>query len=185
MLPDIERKFDASADEAREWFSNEIAGLRTGRVTVNLVEAIPVEHYGARTPLNGLAAITGIDARTLQIAPWDETAIPAIEKALTDAQLGVNPSVDGKMIRLSFAMLTEEMREQTVKQLHKKAEETRVRLRQARDEALGATKRAKQDGDLTEDDMYAAKKDLGAKIDELNTAIDATVKTKEDDIRQI
>lgn len=184
-LEDAYKKFDAAAKEGKEWFAQEIANLRTSRVTPNLVESIQVEHYGARTPLNGLASIANTDARTLVISPWDKGAIPAIEKAVTNAQLGVNPTVDGQVVRLAFPSLNEEMREETVKQLHKKAEEARIRLRQARDEALNMIKQDKTDGNLTEDDFYQGKEELDKRIDQTNNDIQALVDKKEADIRQV
>ena len=177
--------FSESAEEAVSWLTGEIAGLRTTRVAPALVEGISIEHYGTRTPLSGLASISSADARTLVIAPWDESAIVPIEKAVTDAQLGVNPSVDGKVIRLAFPSLTEEMRQQTTKQLHQKAEEARVRLRKARDDALGAIKREQKAGDLTEDDLYDGKKELDTRIDTKNKEIEELVTKKEAEISQI
>jgi ribosome recycling factor len=179
------QEFDTEAKEALEWFQGEISGLRTGRVTPALVEKIQAEHYGARTPLKGLATISSSDGRTLMIAPWDEAAIPTIEKALTDAQLGVNPTVDGNVIRLGFPSLTEEMRQQTIRQLNSKAEETRVRLRKARDEALNGIKREQKSGNLTEDDMYDGKKELNERIDSRNKDIEDIVEKKEADISQM
>src|SRR5688572_13510979 len=107
-LDDSYKHFKAAHTEAVGWLQKEISSLRTGRVKTNLIESLPVEHYGARTPLQGLASISSSDPRTLVISPWDPTALPAIEKAITAAQLGVQPIVDGKLIRLSFPSLTEE-----------------------------------------------------------------------------
>ncbi len=179
------KHFEQARGEALDWFRNEIVGLRTGRVKTGLIETIQVEHYGARTPLKGVASITLSDARTIVITPWDPTAVPAIEKAVTGANLGVQPIVDGKIIRVAFPSLSEEMREQTVKQLHKKAEEARVRLRKARDESLSQLKTDKQSSDITEDDFYDGKKKLDDMIDEQNKAIAEIIEQKEAEIRTI
>lgn len=179
------KHFAEAQDSAQEWFTGEIAGLRTGRVKTNMVADLPVEHYGARTPLQGVANLALTDARTITISPWDPSAIPAIEKALIAAQVGAQPIVEGKIVRLSFPMLNEEMREKTIKTLHTKAEETRRRLRQSRDEALAILKADKQGSDITEDDFYEGKKKLDAMIDEANHAIEATLKKKEEEIRTI
>jgi len=178
-------KFDAAAEEALQWWQGEIKALRTSRVTPGTVNDIPVEHYGARMPLQGMANINSLDARTLQITPWDASAIASIEKALTEAQLGALPIVDGKLIRLSFPQMSEEVREATVKKLHKKAEETRIRLRQARDESLSQLTHEKKEGDLPEDDFYGGKKELDARIDAANKKIEEHVKAREAEIRTV
>lgn len=184
-LQDIYDIFEEASKETREWFGQEIAGMRTGRVTPDIVENIPVEYYGARTPLNGLASISNSDARSLVISPWDAGAAGAIEKALTEANLGVQPNLDGEIIRLVFPSLTEEMREQTIKRLHNKAEEARVRLRQARDEALKLLKEEKEAGRETEDDFYDGKKKLDEMIDAANAEVEKIADKKEEDIKVI
>lgn len=178
-------KFNEARELALNWFTNEIAGLRTGRVKTAVVEALTVEHYGVRTPLQGLASLALSDARTIVISPWDPTALAAIEKAITEAGLGVSPVVDGKIIRLAFPSLTAEMREQTIKLLHKKAEEARVKLRQARDESLSLLKKDKEVSDITEDDFYDGKKQLDQLIDQANSSILEIVDKKEAEIRTV
>jgi ribosome recycling factor len=184
-LDDAYSKFEQSAAEALEWFKTEIAHLRTGRVTPDAVTNIMVEHYGARTPLQGLASITSIDARTLVISPWDPSAMAAIEKAIITAEVGVQPAVDGKIIRLAFPMLTEEMRETVVKKLNKTAEEAKVRLRRGRDEALGQLKSEMQSSDITEDDFYSGREELNKRIAAANEEIDSLTKSKEEEIKQV
>lgn len=184
-LKDAYNLFDEGSQETLDWFSQEIAGLRTGRVAPDMVTSVQVEHYGARSPLNALAGVSSSDARTLVVSPWDPSSTHSIEKALTEADLGVTPVVDGEIIRLSFPSLTEEVREQTIKTLHKKAEEARVRLRQARDGALKVIKDEKEAGDLTEDDFYDGRSELDKKIATANATIDETVKTKEQEVRAV
>lgn len=184
-LSDIYEMFEGEKKETVEWFAGEIAGVRTGRVTPDLVERVPVEHYGSRTPLNGLASVSNSDARTLVVSPWDAGAAVAIEKALTQADLGVQPNLDGNIIRLVFPSLTEEMREQTVRQLHNKVEEARVRLRQSRDEALKLLREEKEAGNETEDDFYDGKKKLDEMIDEANAEIEQLADKKEEDIKVV
>lgn len=177
--------FEALATEALAWFEGEISHLRTGRVTPEAVLHLSVEHYGARTPLQGVASVSSTDARTLVISPWDTSAIPAIEKAIVDAQLGAQPIVDGKLIRLSFPMLNEEMREVTVKKLHKIAEDARIRLRRSRDEAIQHMKADKEKGAITEDDFYAGRRELDERIKKANGTIEGLVEKKEEEIRSI
>lgn len=177
--------FESNKNETLNWYTDEIAGIRSGRVTPNLVNNVNVEHYGTRTPLNGLASINNSDARTLIVSPWDKGAMQPIEKALTEADLGVMPSVDGEIIRIVFPSLTEEAREKTIKQLHHKTEEARVRLRQARDESLKEIKKEKEQGDITEDDFYDSKEQLDKLIDQANDELEATEEKKKNDIKAI
>lgn len=177
--------FEEAAKETEEWLLKELAGLRTGRVTPDLVNSIQVEFYGSRTPLNGLASVSNSDARTLVVSPWDKGTAAAIEKAIVEADLGIQPVVEGEIIRLVFPSLTDEVRERTMKQLHNKAEEARVRLRQARDEGIKMQKEQKEKGELTEDDLFAGKKSLDEKIGERNTRIESAVEKKEEDIASV
>lgn len=184
-LQDAYKLFEEKAEEARDWFLKEVIKVRTGRVTTDLVNSLFIDYYGTRTPLQGVASVSSSDARTLVIAPWDASAISAIEKAVTQAQLGVQPVVDGKVIRLSFPSLNEEMREASVKMLHKMAEDARIRLRRGRDEALSILTNKKKLGDITEDDFYDGRKKLDEMIDGANKEIAELVERKENEIRTI
>lgn len=177
--------FEAAQIEAEEWLQNEVGTLRTGRVKPDLVDGVVVELYGARTPLKGVASIAVSDARTMVISPWDPAALAPIKKAITEADLGVQPTEDGRVLRLSFPSLTEERREQTIKMLHKKAEEARVKLRRGRDEALSMLKTEKQDSDITEDDFYEGREKLDKLIDDANKTIDELISKKEEEIRTV
>lgn len=182
---DFQKLFLEEKAESLDWFRQEIVGLRTGRVKPDLVENVQVEHYGSRSPLKALAGVGNTDARTLLVSPWDAGANNAIAKAITDAQVGATPNIDGNVIRLVFPSLTEESRENTIKQLHKKSEEVRVRLRQSRDEALKMVKEGKESGDLTEDDFYEEKKMLDDLIIKANLEVEEIVNRKEIEIREI
>lgn len=184
-LPAAYTHFDQGKAEAIAWLQQEIAHLRTGRAKPALVENVTVEHYGTRMPLKGVASIANSDARTLMVSPWDPQAIPAIEKALTVAALGTQPIVDGAIVRLVFPQLTTELRERTVKLLHQKAEEARIRCRIARDEAMKILQTDKQNGALSEDDFYIGKEDLQKSIEETNEVIAGIVTAKEEEIRTV
>lgn len=184
-LQDAYDTFDLGKEEALEWFQGEIVGLRSGRVKPDAVTKVQVEHYGTRSPLQTLAGVSNIDARTLLITPYDPSSVKAIEKAITEANLGVNPSVDGNVVRLAFPSLTAEIREQTVRQLHKKAEEARIRLRQTRDEALKMIKDEKENDSLPEDDFYNGKEKLDEMIGKANDDIEGVMKKKEAEITTI
>lgn len=184
-LQDAYDTFELGKEEVLEWLTHEVAGLRSGRVKPDIVTKLQVEHYGTRNPLQSLAGVSSIDARTLTISPYDPSAVRAIEKAIADADLGVNPVVDGHIIRLSFPSLTQEVRERTVKQLHAKAEEARIRLRQTRDEALKTIKEEKEEGTVTEDDFYTGKETLDEMIQAANKDIEQLVKKKEEEVRAL
>lgn len=184
-LKDAYQHFDDAVKEALDWFRGEVSKLRTGRVTTDLISNIQVEHYGTRTPLNGLASVASSDARTLVVSPWDPSALSSIERALTLAQLGVMPTVDGKIIRLAFPMLSEETRKQTVKTLNQKAEEARVRLRRGRDDALSQITHEKREGDLPEDEFFKGKEELDSKIAKANTELEAIIERKEAEIMTV
>lgn len=184
-LAEAYKKFDLVAAETAEWFQTEVVKLRTGRITPDIVASLQVEHYGTRTPLNGLASISSSDARTLVVSPWDASALPAIERAITVAQLGLMPIADGKILRLSFPALNEETRKRTIKALHQKAEEARIRLRRGRDDGLSLITREKKDGDLPEDDFYKGKEELDSKIAKTNAALEAVIEKKEKEIMTI
>lgn len=168
-----------------ERFRKDTGALRTGRVTPDLVESIPVEAYGSRSPLNSLASVSSSDARTLVISPFDKNIMSDIEKAVTNANLGVNPTTDSSIIRLAFPSMTEESRQRTIKVLHGKAEEARVRLRQGRDEALKGLKDDKEKNDITEDDFYDGKKKLDELIAKANDEVALLTKKKEEEITTI
>ena len=184
-IHEVYSAFKSEREEATTWLEHEIVSLRTGRVTPRLVERILVEHYGTRTPLHGLASISNLDARTLVVQPWDAAAVTSIEKALVDANIGVNPTVDREVIRLVFPGMTDEMRQQQLKKLHAIAEETRVRFRQARDEALKELKTGKERGDLTEDDFYEGREELDDLINQANQAVEKIVTRKKEDIAAV
>lgn len=138
--------------KAVEAFVKDLGGFRTGRASASLVERVTVEHYGAMTPLNQMAGISVPENTLLVIQPWDKTAIPAIEKALNNAQLGMTPAVDGGVIRLRVPAMTEERRKDLVKQMGKRAEEARVEIRNVRRDEQEAVKKAEKAKEIGEDD---------------------------------
>lgn len=185
MATDVKPIFEEAKMQALEWFQGEVSGLRSSRVKPDLVTSIQVEAYGSRSPLQSVASVSNSDARTLVVSPYDKNTIGDIERAITDANLGVQPVNDGQVIRLVFPSLTDEVRQQTIKLLHNKAEEARVKLRQGRDEAVRALKQQKEAGDATEDDFYDGKKELDELIEKANADVEAAVEKKEQDIATI
>lgn len=184
-IKEAKKVFETSHGDAMGWLRQEVAGLRSGVVKPDTVAGVQVEAYGSRTPLQSVASISSSDARTLVVSPYDKNMIRDIEKAITAANLGVQPTVDSEIIRLTFPSLTEEVRTQTIRLLHNKAEEARVRMRQARDEALKSLKQEKEKGGITEDDFYNAREELDKLIAKANDEISDVVTRKEKEISTI
>lgn len=184
-LKNAKDAFEDSHAEAMDWLRQEIATLRSGQVKPDIVTNLQVEAYGSRSPLQSIASILSSDARTLIISPYDKNMIRDIEKAITAANLGVQPTVDSEVIRLTFPSLTEEVREQTIRLLHNKAEEAKVRMRQGRDEALKSLKQEKEKSTITEDDFYTAREELDKLISKANDEIAGIIERKEKEISTI
>lgn len=177
--------FEQSRLEAFEWFTQEISGLRSGRVKPILVEDIQVDVYGMKQPIKSLASVSNLDARTLTVSPWDKSTVAAIDKAITEANIGVRPTIDGSVLRLGFPSLTEEVRMQTIKTLNAKAEETRIRMRKGRDEAIKMLKNEKEASTISEDDFYGGKKHLDELIGKAQEELQERVSAKETEIKTI
>jgi len=163
---------DERMSRAVEAFGKDLGGFRTGRASASLVEHITVDHYGAKTPLNQMAGISVPENTLLVVQPWDPTAIPAIEKALNNAQLGMTPAVDGNIIRLRVPSMTEERRRDLVKQMGKRTEEARIEIRNARRDEQEAIKKLEKGKEIGEDDarrrLEALQKATDAKIAEID-----------------
>ncbi len=169
-------------DKSLEFLSKEFAGIQMGRASAGLVEGIEVETYGARQPLRNIAQIAIPDPRSIAITPWDKSVLGAIEKAIRDSNLGLSPVNDGHSIRLNIPPLTEESRKETVKVVHKMAEEAKITVRQARHDAM---EKIKNDDALSEDDERREEKHLQEKVDEMNKKIEEHAKKKEHEVMTI
>ena len=141
-------------------FKEELSGLRTGRATIALIENLPVVCYGSSMQLKSLASLRATDARTLVIDPWDKGLIKDIEKAIMEARLGVNPTVDGVILRLSFPELTTEARKQVVRVLHEKEEETKIASRQLREKIRESIAAKEQAHEIGEDERFRMQGEL-------------------------
>jgi ribosome recycling factor len=164
---------------------SELSTLRAGRANPQLVERIMVDYYGTPTPINQLGNISTPEARMLVIAAWDNKAIPAIEKAIQKSDLGINPSNDGKVIRLMFPELTEERRKELVKVVRKKGEESKVAIRAIRRDVNEQIKKEKKDSQITEDDQKHLEEKAQKLTDELIKEIDSILAAKEKEILSV
>jgi ribosome recycling factor len=161
---------------------NELKRVRTGRASLSLLDGIRVDYYGTQTPLNQMASLSVPESRLIVIQPWDVSAIKGIEKAILKSDLGLTPSSDGKLIRISIPPLTEERRKELVKVVSKMCEEHKVATRNIRRDANELLKGFKKDGDIAEDDAFKAQDQVQKVTDEFITRIDDIYKTKEKEI---
>lgn len=173
---DAERRMDGAVEHVRR----ELAGVRTGRASVNLLDSVRVEAYGAQMPLNQVASLSVPESTLIVAAPFDPSQITAIENAIRNANLGLNPSNDGKIVRVPVPTLTDERRKEMSRLVHKLAEEGRTSVRQVRRDTNDALKRLLRNHELSEDDERRALDDIQKltddhvrKIDDLQKAKDA------------
>lgn len=166
-------------------FKDDISSLRTGRVSPSLVENIVVESYGTKTELLQLASVTTPEPQSIIIKPWDKNILSSIEKALNQSDINVNPVVDGDLVRLNFPPLTEESRKELVKTLHKKAEESRIRLRNNREKIREEIISLEKNKEISEDQKFSALKDLDEVVKDYNDKIKQISEAKEKEIMTI
>ncbi len=172
-------------DQSLEHLDRELTAIRTGRASPAVVESIPIDCYGSRTPLQQLAAITAPEPRLLVIQPWDPSIIKDIEKSLSVSSLGISPVVDGKIIRLPFPTMTEERRRELSKIVQEKAEQTRVRIRGIRENELKRLRQSERDGQLSEDELTLTTKQLQVLIDETVAKVATATEQKIKEIETI
>lgn len=186
MDPDeILLETEASMEKGFEYMQHEFAAVRTGKASPALVENIDVEAYGAQMKLKQLAVITTPEPRLLVIQPFDGSTTKDIEKAIKESKLGINPIVDGKIIRLPIPALSEERRKDLVKGIKQMAEEARVRVRSSRRDGIDTLKKAQKDGKITEDDLTNYEKEIQKLTDGFSKKIDEAIALKEADILKV
>jgi len=170
--------------ETEEWLARELSGVRTGRAAPSLFDGLKPEAYGARTPLRELASVSVEDARTLRIIPWDMGLLKAIEKAITEANLGVGIASDDQGLRVSFPELTGERRTQLLKIAGEKTETAKVTLRSHRTDALKSLESAEKEGGMGKDDVTRLKAEVQKLIDAGNDSLAKMLERKESEIAQ-
>jgi ribosome recycling factor len=180
-LREADQKMGKSVDSTREDF----AAIRAGRATPSMFSKITADYYGTPTPLQQLATFTAPEARIILIAPYDQSAIAAIEKAVRDSDLGVNPANDGKVLRCVFPELTEERRKEYIKLARGKAEDGKVSVRNVRRTAKQGLEKLEKDGEVGKDDVAGAEKRLDAMTKKHTDAIDDLLKHKEAELLEV
>ena len=186
MDPDeIMLEAEAAMEKGFDYLQHEFASVRTGKASPALVENIDVEAYGAQMKLKQLALITTPEPRLLVIQPFDASTTKDIERAIKESKIGINPIVDGKIIRLPIPALSEERRKDLVKGIKQMAEEARVRVRSTRREGMEGLKKAHKDGAISEDQLGSLEKEIQKFTDQFGKKIDDAVATKETDILKV
>jgi len=185
MFQKIVNQLKPKMQEVIDKLRDNFRGIRTGKASSALVENIAVSYYGTKVPLKQMANITTPDASLIVIQPWDVNSLGDIEMAIQNSDIGINPSSDGRAIRLSLPPMTAERREELVRMIHKAAEESRIVLRNLREEAWREVKQLENQKQITEDDRYRAEKELNKIIEEFNHRINELIEAKEKEIRTI
>ena len=185
MIDDVHKEFLSAAAKAHDALKRDLAKLRAGRASTNLLDGVRVDYYGTPTPLAQMANVSVPEARLLTVKPWDKTQMKAVEKALRESDLGLNPQPDGDIIRIPLPPLTEERRREFVKIARKYGEECKVTIRKARHEALDVLSELDDNGEASQDDVERAKKKAEETVSEGGKAVDSMVSAKEKDIMDV
>ena len=182
MIESIYQETKDNMGKSIEALKHELKGVRTGRASLSILDPIRVDYYGTLTPLNQMASLSIPESRLITIQPWDVSVIKDIEKAILKSDLGLTPSNDGKLIRITIPPLTEERRKQLVKSIHKKSEEFKIAVRNIRRDSNELLKSLKKDGEIAEDDAFRAQDQVQKITDEHIKLIDDICKEKEKEI---
>ena len=185
MLDDVHKELVSAISKAHDALRRDVAKLRAGRANTNLLDGIRVDYYGTITPLAQMANIAVPEPRLLTVKPWDKSVMKAVEKALRESDMGLNPQTDGDLIRIPLPPLTEERRRDFVKIARKYGEECRVTIRKARHEALDMLKEIDDGGDASADDVDRAKKKAEETVAEAAKTVETIIAAKEKDIMEV
>jgi len=184
-MKELKKEIDGKMQKALESTRREFNEVRTGRAHPGLLEGLHVDYYGTMTPLKQMASITVPDSRTILIQPWDISSIPAIEKAISNSNLGVTPNNDGKVLRVGLPQLSTERRQELQKLVKQMAEHGRVSLRTIRREANDRIKKMQSDGDVSEDDSFRAQDEVQKVTDKYIKEIDDLLEKKVKELVEI
>jgi len=180
-IDDLKRRMDGALDVLR----HELAGLRTGRASAGLLEPITVEAYGSNMPLVQVATINVPEARMISVQVWDKSVVKAVEKAIRNSGLGLNPITEGQNIRVPVPELTEDRRRELAKMAGKYAEQAKVAVRNVRRDGMESLKRLEKDGDISQDEHHSLSEKVQSLTDEHVARIDEMLAAKEKEILQI
>lgn len=181
----VQKELQVKMDNSMRVLDHELKGLRTGRASVNLLDPVMVEAYGNRMPLSQVASLSTPDAKTIAVQVWDKSMVKAVEKAIADSNLGVNPASEGQLVRVAIPLLTEDRRKELVKLAHKYGENTKVALRNIRRDGNEDLKKLEKDSQITKDEHHNLSEVIQKLTDEYSGKVDQHVKQKEQEILTI
>ena len=182
MIDDVLQELRDSISKTQDALKRELSRLRTGRAHAGMLDGIRVDYYGQMTPLAQMATINIPESRLLTVKPWDKSKVSAVDKAIRESDLGLNPQTDGDLLRIPVPALSEQRRKELVKVARKQGEECKIAMRKARHEAIDMLSELKESGDISEDDMERGKKKVEDVITEASHAVDAAIASKEKEI---
>ena len=185
MLKEQYKVYEEKMKKSIDSVSADFAAVRAGCANASVLNRINVDYYGTPTPLQQIASIGSPDPRTLVITPWDATILRGIEKAILESDLGINPSNDGKCIRLLFPQLTEERRKELVKQIRKYTENGKVAVRNIRRDAIDHFKKMQKASEITEDELKIVEKDMQKLTDDSCKELDVLLANKEKELMSV
>ena len=178
---DLERRMEGALSS----LATEFSGLRTGRASVNLLDPVQVPAYGSTVPLNQVASVSVTDNRMLSVNIWDKSVVGAVDRAIRESGLGLNPVVDGQNLRIPLPELNEERRRELVKIAHQYGESAKVAIRHVRRDGMEAAKKAEKDGDVGKDDAQRMSDQVQKLTDEMVSQVDGLISHKETEIMQV
>ncbi len=185
MIAEIQSSATDRMKKSLEKYTNEMMNVRTGKASPSILEAVQVDYYGSSVPLSQVASVTAPQPRLLVVQAWDKGAVQAIIKGIQIADLGLNPSDDGELIRVQIPALTEERRHEIVKKCKKTTEDAKVSIRNIRRDANDALAKAEKSKDISEDDMHRAQKEVQTLTDKYIKDLDDAIKVKEKEILEV
>lgn len=185
MINEVKKSAEQKMQKSLEAFKHDLAKVRTGRAHTGILDHIMVDYYGNDTPINQVASVTLIDARTIGVQPWEKPMLAKVEKAIRDSDLGLNPAAMGEIIRVPMPMLTEERRRDLIKVVRAEAENARVAVRNVRRDANNEFKTLLKDKDITEDDERRGQEDIQKLTDKYVAEIDKALSVKESELMAV
>jgi ribosome recycling factor len=185
MIQEVQKELASSLSKAHEALKRELTRLRAGRANTGLLEGIKVDYYGTPTPLAQMAHINVPEPRLITVKPWDKTQVKAVDKALRDSDLNLNPQIDGDLVRIPLPPLTEERRKEFVKIARKCGEDCKVAIRKARHDALDMLGQLEGEGEASADEVDRGKKKVEESVQDAVKVVDTMIANKEKDILEV
>lgn len=185
MQQELKNDLTDKMNKAMLILEKELSGLRTGRASPHFLDSVVVEVYGSKMPISQVGTVSTPDAKTISVQVWDKSMVKVIEKAIADSNLGLNPSSDGQVIRMSLPPLSEERRKEIVKIAHKYGENTKIALRNIRRDGMEALKKMEKDGSISEDEHRKFVDETQKLTDVYSDKVDSRIRTKEKEILSV